>query len=44
MKTILAKSLDEYKQLRGEKDPNILKSKDPRVVYKAVKQRLSGVS
>jgi hypothetical protein len=44
MKPILAKSLDEYKKLRGEKDPNILKSKDPRVVYKAVKQRLSGVS
>ena len=44
MKPILAKSLDEYKKLRGEKDPNILKSKDPRVIYKAVKQRLSGLS
>lgn len=43
MKPILAKSLDEYKKLRGEKDPNILKSKDPRVIYRAVKQRLSGL-
>ena len=43
MKPILAKFLDDYKKLRGEKDPKILKSKDPRVVYKAVKQRVSGL-
>ncbi len=36
--------LDEYKKLRGEKDPSILKAKDPRVIYKAITQRLSGVS
>ena len=44
IKPIQAKLLDEYKKLRGEKDPSILKAKDPRTIYKAIKQRLSGVS
>ena len=44
IKPIQAKLLDEYKKLRGDKDPSILRSKDPRIIYKAVKQRLAGVS
>jgi len=44
IKSILKKMLFDYSQLRGEKDPSILKSKDPRIVYKAIKNRLSGVS
>jgi hypothetical protein len=44
IKPIQAKLIDEYKQLRGNKDPSILRSKDPRIIYKAIKQRLSGVS
>lgn len=42
IKPLLAKLLDDYKKIRGEKDPNILKSKDPREVFKAIKQRVSG--
>ena len=44
IKPIQAKLLDEYKKLRGDKDPSILRSKDPRIIYKAVKQRLAGLS
>ena len=43
IKPIQAKLLDEYKKLRGDKDPSILRSKDPRIIYKAIKQRLSGL-
>ena len=44
IKPIQAKLLDEYKKLRGDKDPSILKAKDPRKIYKAIKQRLAGLS
>jgi hypothetical protein len=44
MKTIVSKLLDDYKKMRGNKDPSILRSKDPRIIYKAIKQRLSGLS
>jgi hypothetical protein len=43
IKPIQAKLLDEYKKLRGDKDPSILRSKDPRIIYKAIKQRLAGL-
>jgi hypothetical protein len=43
IKPIQAKLLDEYKKLRGNKDPSILRSKDPRIIYKAIKQRLAGL-
>ncbi len=43
IKPIQAKLIDEYKQLRGNKDPSILRSKDPRIIYKAIKQRLAGL-
>ncbi len=44
IKPIQSKLLDEYKKLRGDKDPSILKAKDPRKIYKAIKQRLAGLS
>jgi hypothetical protein len=44
IKPIQAKLIDDYQKLRGNKDPSILRSKDPRIIYKAIKQRLSGVS
>lgn len=43
IKFIKIKLLDEYKQLRGEKDPAILNSKDPREIYKATKNKMLGV-
>jgi hypothetical protein len=44
IKPIQAKLLDDYKKLRGDKDPLTLKEKDPRKIYKAIKQRLAGLS
>jgi hypothetical protein len=44
IKPIQSKLLDEYKKLRGDKDPSILKEKDPRKIHKAIKQRIAGLS
>ena len=41
--TITKKLLEDYKSLRGEKDPNVLNSNDPQIIYKAILNKISGI-